>query len=91
MADEAAARLGPNDPLARFLAEERDRSYSGTVIFLDSIPTGAESRAAFIQLLDAATVEVTRRNVFAGVGRSRVDTTIRAFRQWLAASPLAAG
>ena len=91
MAAEADTRFGPGDPMTIFFRDERDGFFGGKIVFLDEMLTDAASRDRFVQLLDASTEVLLRRNVFTEVGRSWVQTTVRDLRACLTAGPAGAG
>ncbi|MBY0230875.1 MAG: hypothetical protein K2W96_16440 [Gemmataceae bacterium] len=79
MAEEAAARSGPADPLAAFLREEREAFSMGKVVFLDDWLGDAAARARFVELLDAATNRL--RDGFTDYGREWMATVVRDLRE----------
>jgi hypothetical protein len=81
MAEQSAARFGADHPWTRFFNEQRDGFFSGKVVFLDELIRGAPSRADLVELLDLATAELARREVFTEFGRQWVAETIPALRK----------
>ena len=84
--DHAAARFGPGDEIAAFFREAKEGYFTGMIVFLDPLLRDAASRARFIELLDAATEDLLRQNVWTETGKSWVSTRIAEFRQHLVSS-----
>ena len=80
----AAASFGPADPLAAYLAEQRDSFSMGRVLYLDEWLTDEASRARLLQLLDAATAELLAAGAFSGYGREWVTTVVSQLRARIA-------
>lgn len=80
LAAEAAARLGPDDPLAVHLRAERDGFYGGKLLVLDDWLADAAGRERFVGLLDAATDRLARQGAFTEYGRAWVATAVAALR-----------
>ena len=80
LAAQAAARLGPDAPLAVFFRGERDGFFMGKVVFLDTWLADGPSRERFLGLLDAATEQLLREDAFSEYGRKWVATVIARLR-----------
>src|SRR5262245_30360433 len=72
MAADAATRFGPGDPLAAYLAEQRDSFSMGRVLYLDEWLADAAGRERVLAVLDAATERLLRDEVFSDYGREWV-------------------
>ena len=83
LADLAADRLGPDHPLAEFLADERDDFRAGAVIDLDEWLVTAAERRRFLDLLDTATDRAFRDRSPGESGREWADT-VADLRDWIA-------
>ena len=86
MADEAAARFGPDAPLSVFLQYERDARYTGMVVFLDEDLTDAVRRRQFLEMLDVASEQFLRGNVFTPSGCEWIRTVIADLRARIASA-----
>ena len=84
LAEHAATRFSPADPLAVFLRDERDAFSMGKVVYLDEWLADAASRARFVQLLDAATEELLRGDTFSEYGREWVASVVGKLRSRIA-------
>jgi hypothetical protein len=84
MAAQAAARFGTDDPLAVYLAEQRDSFSMGRVLYLDEWLGDAASRRRFAQLFDVATEELLRGDTFTEYGREWVATVVTKLRTRIA-------
>lgn len=84
LATIAAERFGVEDPLAVALRREREQFYSGAVVFLDTILNGAEERARFVAILDAATSQLLLDGGFTDIGVKWVETEVRGLRERIA-------
>jgi hypothetical protein len=80
MAADAQARFGADDPLAVYLAEQRDSFSTGRVLFLDRWLADAAGRERFLTVLDAATERLLRGDVFVDYGREWVASVVAPFR-----------
>ena len=80
LAAQAAARLGPDDPLSVYFREERDGFYGGTILFLDEWLADAAGRERFLGVLDAATEQLLREGAFTEYGREWVATVVARLR-----------
>jgi hypothetical protein len=89
MAALAESRLGSDDPLAAYLAEQRDSFSSGRVLFLDEWLADAASRGRFLELLDATTEQLLREGAFSEYGREWVASVVAALGARIAAGSLA--
>ncbi|WP_148594917.1 hypothetical protein [Aquisphaera giovannonii] len=81
----AAERLGPGDPMAIALSDESDGFFTGKVVFVDDILHRPGDRQRFVPLLDAATDQLLREDVFTDYGRRWVATIVQSLRDRLAA------
>jgi hypothetical protein len=91
LAEQAAARLGPDDPMSAYLREERDEFYSGSILVLDDWLADAPSRERFVALLDAATEQLLRQGVFTEYGRAWAATVVADLRAHIAGAGQPAG
>jgi hypothetical protein len=80
LAAQAAARLGPDHPLAVHFREEREGFYGGKFLFLDEWLTDAVGRKQFLGLLDTATEQLLRDGAFTEYGREWVASVVAAVR-----------
>jgi hypothetical protein len=87
LAEQAAARFGPDDPLAAFFGDERDAFAVGKIVFLDKLLTGPQWRGRLVELFDAATEQLLREGAFSDYGREWVESTMRPLRARLAGGP----
>jgi hypothetical protein len=87
LADLAADRLGPDHPLSKFLADQRDGFHSGAVVRLDRWLESPEDRRRFLDLLDAATARIRREGTFTAAGREWIATTVADLRDEIAGDP----
>lgn len=69
LAGRAAAQFGPGDPLAVYLAEQRDSFSTGRVLYLDPLIADPIGRERFVTVLDAATDQLLRQGAFTAFGR----------------------
>lgn len=84
LAGLAAARLGPDAPLAAFLREELEGFFVGKVVELDDVLRDAATRAVFVELLDTATSRLLEDGAFSDRGRVWVSTVMGALRDKVA-------
>jgi hypothetical protein len=80
LATQAAARFGPDDALAAFFREERERFFTGKVVFLDELLAGPAVRGRFLEVLDAATEQLLQEGVFTEYGREWVESVMERLR-----------
>jgi hypothetical protein len=85
LAAQAAARLGPDDPLSVYFQEERDGFYGGKILFLDEWLADDAGRERFLGLLDATTEQLLREGAFTDYGREWVATVVASLRARIAA------
>jgi hypothetical protein len=84
MAAFAERGFGSADPLAMYLAEQRDSFSMGRVLYLDDWLTDEAGRARFLQLLDAATAELLSAGTFSDYGREWVASVVSQLRARIA-------
>jgi hypothetical protein len=84
LAEQAVTRFGPDERLAIFFREERECFFMGKVVFLDDVLIDAETRRRFLEVLDAATEQLLRREVFTASGKAWVESTISQLRERVA-------
>jgi hypothetical protein len=84
MAADAAARFGPDDPLAAYLAEQRDSFSMGQVLYLDQWLTDAAGRERFLAVLDTTTERLLQSEAFSEYGREWVASVIASLRGGIA-------
>lgn len=84
MAAEAAERLGPDDPLAVFLRDERAQFFMGKVVFLDDWTADISRRRQLVELLDAAIHYLMHLEVFTDHGREWAASVMAELRGRLA-------
>jgi hypothetical protein len=89
IAKHAQARFGAEDEVAVFFRDAKRGYFTGMIVFLDPVLRDAASRARFIELLDAATEDLSRQNMWTERGKAWVSTRIPEFRQQLASSEAA--
>ena len=87
LAEQAAARLGPDDPLTTFFRDERDTFHTGKIVFLDKPLAVPETRSRLVELFDGATERLLREGAFTDYGRQWVESTMRPLRARLAGDP----
>ena len=87
LAAQAVAQLGPDDPLTRYFQEERDVFQSGWILYLDDWLADAAGRERFLRLLDAATEQLLKDDVFTEYGREWVATVVASLRARVAGHP----
>jgi hypothetical protein len=80
LATQAAARFGPDDPLAAFFREERDGFFTGKVVSLDAWLADVAGRARFLAVLDAATEQLLHEGAFTEQGRAWVASEMARLR-----------
>jgi hypothetical protein len=80
MAALAAGRYGADDPMAAYLAGERECPARGWTVSLDPCVVDAASCGRLLELLDAATERLLRDDVFTEYGRAWVATVVAALR-----------
>lgn len=85
MAALAAERFGPADPIATYLAEQRDSFSLGRVLYLDEWLIDAPARGRFLGLLDAAGEQLLRQGTFTEYGREWMASVVPAMRAQIAA------
>jgi hypothetical protein len=85
LAAQAAARFGPDDPLAAFLRDEREVFYSGKIVFLDEWLGDADARRRFLEILDAASEQLIKEGAFTDYGREWMNSEITRLRVRIAA------
>ena len=87
--EHAATRFGPDDEIAAFFREAKEGYFTGMIVFLDPLLRDAASRTRFVELLDAATDDLLKQNVWTEMGKTWVSTRIAEFRQHLVSNPAA--
>ena len=87
LAEQAAARFGPDAPLAAFFRDERDAFYTGKIVFLDEFLAVPQFRSQLLEVFDAATEQLLREGAFTDYGREWVESTMRPLRARLAGAP----
>lgn len=85
MAADAAARFGPGDPLAAYLAEQRDSFSMGRVLYLDEWLADAAGRERFLAVLDTASERLLQGDVLSDYGREWVASVLASLRARVAA------
>src|ERR1700761_6943418 len=74
LATLATDRFGPDDPLAKFLRDERDAFTMGKLVFLDPWLKDLPVRKRFLELLDAATKQLLEEGIFTESGQQWVSS-----------------
>ncbi len=87
LAEQAAARFGPDDLLAAFFRDERDTFHTGKIVFLDKLLAVPQARGRLVELFDAATEQLLREGAFTDYGREWVEAVMRPLRSRLAGGP----
>ncbi len=85
MAALAADQYGADDPLAAYLAAERESPARGWTVSLDPWAADATDRGRLLELLDCATERLLREDVFTDYGRAWVSSVVAALRARVAA------
>ena len=85
MAVLAVSRYDTDDPLAAYLAEQRDSFSMGRVLYLDEWLANEASRGRFLELLDVATEQLLWEGAFTEYGREWVASVVTALRARIAA------
>ena len=85
IAKHAEARFGVDDEIAVFFRDAKRGYFTGMIVFLDPLLRDSRVRTRFIGLLDAATEDLLRQELFTEMGRSWVSTRMAEFRRHLAA------
>ncbi len=86
MADEAAVRFGPDAPLSVFLQDERNMFSMGRIIFLDEELTDAVRRRQFLEVLDVASEQFLREDMFSPSGCEWIRIVIAQLRARIASA-----
>ncbi len=81
----AADRYGADDPLAVYLAGERESPARGWAVSLDPWAADATGRGRLLGLLDGATDRLLREGVFSDYGRAWVASVVSALGARIAA------
>jgi hypothetical protein len=84
LAAQAAARLGPDDPLAAFFRDEREAFSAGRVVSIDGWLGEAAGRGRFLDILDAATDQLLGDGAFTEYGREWVASVVAQLRARIA-------
>jgi hypothetical protein len=84
MAELAAERFGPNDPLATFLRDERDSFSMGKIVFLDEWLRDAADRDRLLELFEVATERLLRDGTFTQIGQQWVSDVVSELRKRIA-------
>ena len=69
MRTEAAERLGNDAPLTVFLANESAAFFMGKVVFLDDWVKDAENRQKLLEILNAGSERLLKRNTLSDYGK----------------------